>query len=70
MSESFQPVSSRADFHARYQRPAREQAAFWFAQRARLQGAWLNWVATELYQLSPPEYASMVRRELQALTGQ
>ncbi|RWU18164.1 hypothetical protein DM813_26245 [Pseudomonas alkylphenolica] len=65
-----QPSSSRADFHAQYQHQAREQAADLFAQRARLQGAWFNWVATELYQLSPPEYASMVRRELQALTGQ
>ena len=58
----------RADFHARYQAQARGQAEQWLAQRDRLQGRWLNWVATELYQLSPPEYAAMVRRELQALT--
>lgn len=69
MSESTKPLASRADFHAQYQAQAREQAELWFAQRDRLQGAWLSWVATELYQLSPPEYAAMVRRELQALTA-
>ena len=30
--------------------------------------AWLGWVAGQLYQLSPPEFAAMVRRELQRLS--
>ncbi|MEE1866660.1 MULTISPECIES: hypothetical protein [Pseudomonas] len=59
----------RADFHARYQAQAREQAEQWLAQRSRLQGAWFDWVAGQLYQLSPAEYAAMVRRELQALSS-
>ncbi|MET3051529.1 hypothetical protein ABXV19_06860 [Pseudomonas alkylphenolica] len=58
----------RADFHALHQVQAREQAEQWLAQRAHLQSSWFSWVATQLYQLSPPEYAAMVRRELQALT--
>ena len=37
------------------------------ARREELQGAWLNWVAGELYRLGPPPYAAMVRRELQRL---
>ncbi len=44
---------SRADFHRAH---------------ARLESRWLAWVATELYRLSPPAYAAMVRRELQRLT--
>ncbi|MFK8331950.1 hypothetical protein M2D63_018265 [Pseudomonas sp. BJa5] len=60
--------AGRADFHARYQDQAREQAEQWLAQRSSLQGSWLTWVATQLYQLSPPEYAAMVRRELQKLS--
>jgi len=59
----------RAEFHARHQAKAREQAEQWLAQRPRLQGAWLDWVATQLYQLGPPEFAAMVRRELQKLTA-
>jgi hypothetical protein len=38
-----------------------------FAAKAELQGAWLNWLAAQIYQLRPAEYASMVRRELQRL---
>ncbi len=38
------------------------------ARREALQGAWLNWVAAELYGLGPPPYAAMVRRELQRLS--
>ncbi|MEG0858863.1 MAG: hypothetical protein RSD81_07960 [Pseudomonas sp.] len=68
MNTSANASQGRAEFHARYQAQAREQAELWLAQRARLQGAWFDWVATRLYQLSPPEYAAMVRRELQALT--
>lgn len=59
--------TSRADFHARHQ--ARALAEQWLSQRPQLQGAWFAWVATQLYQLSPPEYAAMVRRELQQLSG-
>jgi hypothetical protein len=33
-----------------------------------LQAGWLSWVAGELYQLKPAEYAAMVRRELQRLS--
>jgi hypothetical protein len=32
-----------------------------------MQGAWLGWVASEIYSLRPAQYASMVRRELQRL---
>ncbi|MNJ54309.1 hypothetical protein D3C77_497430 [compost metagenome] len=67
MSASTDVSQGRAEFHAKHQVRAREQAELWFAQRDRLQGAWFDWVATQLYQLSPPEYAAMVRRELQAL---
>ncbi|MDD2048274.1 hypothetical protein [Pseudomonas putida] len=68
MSKSADTPKGRADFHARYQAQARGQAEQWLAQRERLQGRWFDWVASQLYQLSPPEYAAMVRRELQALT--
>ncbi|CAK9890260.1 MULTISPECIES: hypothetical protein [Pseudomonas] len=59
----------RADFHARHQAQARALAEEWLAERPRLQAAWFDWVATQLYTLSPPEYAAMVRRELQQLSG-
>ncbi|ROL63087.1 hypothetical protein [Pseudomonas vranovensis] len=61
--------ASRADFHALHQAQARALAEQWLAERPRLQAAWFDWVATQLYQLSPPEYAAMVRRELQRLSG-
>lgn len=57
--------SGRADFHAQHEARAEAQAREWLAQRAVFQGNWLNWVAAQLYQLSPPEYAAMVRRQLQ-----
>ena len=57
----------RAHYHAQHQARAEAQARDWIAQREVLQGAWLNWVAAQLYLLRPPEYASMVRRELQRL---
>lgn len=38
------------------------------AQRTERGVRWLDWVAVELYQLTPPEYAAMVRRELQRLS--
>ncbi|PSS52724.1 hypothetical protein [Pseudomonas sp. BBP2017] len=68
MSKPAETIKGRADFHARHQAQAREQAEQWLVQREYLQGRWFDWVASQLYQLSPPEYAAMVRRELQALT--
>ncbi|WP_339544476.1 hypothetical protein [Pseudomonas sp. RA_35y_Pfl2_P32] len=58
---------SRADFHQQHLASARDHALQLFAQKAVMQGAWLNWVASQLYLLRPAEYASMVRRELQQL---
>ncbi|EJN26005.1 MULTISPECIES: hypothetical protein [unclassified Pseudomonas] len=58
---------SRADFHAQNIDTAREEAQRLFAAKAELQGAWLSWVAAQIYTLRPAEYASMVRRELQSL---
>lgn len=65
-----QRVSGRREFHAVNQARAQEQARQWLARRDELQGQWLTWVAGQLYQLEPAEYAAMVRRELQRLTGQ
>ncbi len=58
---------NRADFHAQNLDTAREEAQRLFAAKAELQGAWLSWIAAQIYQLRPAEYASMVRRELQSL---
>jgi RPA family protein len=58
---------NRADFHAHNLDTAREEARRLFAAKAELQGAWLNWLAAQIYTLRPAEYASMVRRELQSL---
>lgn len=55
---------TRADFHQQNQASAQAEALRLFEQRAVLQGAWLNWVASQIYTLRPAEYASMVRREL------
>ncbi|MDX9682292.1 hypothetical protein [Pseudomonas protegens] len=57
----------RAAFHHEHQQAASAEAQRLFAQKTVLQGAWLNWVAAQLYNLRPPAYASMVRRELQRL---
>ena len=57
----------RAEFHEQNQARAEAEARRLFAQKTVLQGAWLNWVASELYGLRPPEYANMVRRELTRL---
>jgi len=61
-------VSGRRAFHERHQARAEAQAREWLARREALQGQWLTWVAGQLYQLEPAEYAAMVRRELQRLT--
>ena len=58
---------SRADFHSQNIDKARDEAGRLFALKAELQGAWLGWVASQIYALRPAEYASMVRRELQSL---
>ena len=59
---------SRADFHRQYQAQASQEAERLLARRDALQGAWLDWVAGELYRLKPAPYAAMVRRELQRLS--
>lgn len=58
---------TRADFHEQNLASAQDEAQRLFGQKTVLQGAWLNWVASQLYQLQPAEYASMVRRELMRL---
>ncbi|MFW9078791.1 hypothetical protein ACOI9X_05840 [Pseudomonas sp. P2757] len=58
---------SRADFHLQNLDSARVEAQRLFAAKADMQGAWLGWVASQIYSLQPAEYASMVRRELQSL---
>jgi len=59
---------SRADYHREHQARAETEAQRLLSRKAELQGYWLPWVAQELYQLSPPEFANMVRRELQRLS--
>jgi hypothetical protein len=58
---------SRADFHSQNLDTAREEARRLYAAKAPMQGAWLGWVASQIYTLRPAEYAAMVRRELQSL---
>lgn len=58
---------TRADFHEQNQASARTEALRLFEQKAVLQGAWLSWVAVQIYTLQPAAYASMVRRELARL---
>ena len=58
---------NRADFHEQNQASARAEARRLFEQKVVLQGAWLGWVASQIYTLRPAEYASMVRRELARL---
>jgi hypothetical protein len=58
---------TRADFHEQNLASAQDDAQRLFGQKSILQGAWLNWVASQLYQLQPAEYASMVRRALMRL---
>ncbi|TFB45762.1 hypothetical protein [Pseudomonas sp. F01002] len=58
---------TRADFHEQNQASAQAEAQRLFDQKAVLQGAWLGWVASQIYTLRPAEYASMVRRALSRL---
>ena len=60
-------TQTRADFHEQNLASAQDDAQRLFGQKSILQGAWLNWVASQLYQLQPAEYASMVRRALMRL---
>jgi len=57
----------RADFHQQHQANAQADALRLFERKAVMQGAWLNWVASQIYALRPAAYASMVRRELARL---
>lgn len=59
---------SRADFHQAHAAQAETDAQRLLAQREALGPRWLAWVASELYRLTPPAYAAMVRRELQRLS--
>ncbi|WP_449431894.1 hypothetical protein [Pseudomonas putida] len=67
MSDGEAAPATRAEFHLQHQAEAVAQAQYLLARREQLQGAWLTWVAAQLYELSPPPYAAMVRRELQRL---
>ncbi len=58
---------TRADFHEQNQASAQVEAQRLFDQKVVLQGAWLGWVASQIYTLRPAEYASMVRRALARL---
>ena len=58
---------TRADFHEQNQASAQAEAQRLFDQKSVLQGAWLGWVASQIYTLRPAEYASMVRRALARL---
>lgn len=58
---------SRAGFHRQHAERATAEARRLLDKRPELRARWLPWVASELYQLTPPEYAAMVRRELARL---
>lgn len=68
MAKQDESGSSRADFHREHQARAEAEAQRLLAAREQWQGRWLAWVAGELYGLSPPAYANMVRRELSRLS--
>lgn len=59
---------SRSQFHQQHAERAQLEARRLLHQREALGPRWLAWVAGELYQLTPAEYAGMVRRELQRLS--
>ncbi|GBL55630.1 hypothetical protein SAMN05216577_102134 [Pseudomonas citronellolis] len=61
---------SRTDYHREHAARAEAEARRLLAERQALGGRWLAWVAGELYRLGPPQYAAMVRRELERLSGQ
>ncbi len=55
---------SRTQYHQQHAERAELEARRLLQQREALGPRWLGWVAGQLYQLSPPEYAGMVRRAL------
>ncbi|MCY1272973.1 hypothetical protein D9M68_239850 [compost metagenome] len=63
-----EPVSRR-QFHQEHAERARLEALRLLEQRDARGSGWLAWVATELYQLKPSEFANMVRRELERLSA-
>lgn len=67
MNDLTRTPCARAVFHLEHQAQATALAEQWLARQGELQGAWLNWVAGQLYQLTPAPFAAMVRRELQRL---
>ncbi|NIF27175.1 hypothetical protein F3J44_12435 [Pantoea sp. Tr-811] len=67
MTEGDDSPATRARFHRQHQAQAEAEAMRLLGQREVMGAAWLTWVAAQLYQLSPPPYAAMVRRELQRL---
>ncbi len=68
MAKKNQDGGGRADFHREHQARAEAEAQRLLAAREQWQGRWLAWVASELYRLSPPAYANMVRGELSRLS--
>lgn len=58
---------SRSEFHQQHAERATAEARRLIEHRQALGPRWMAWVATELYQLKPPEFAAMVRRELARL---
>jgi len=60
---------SRQQFHQEHAGRARAEALRLLEQREALGPRRLAWVATELYALKPPEFANMVRRELERLSS-
>ena len=48
---------------------AKGDAARLFGERAKRKGKWAEWVRSELDAMSPPEYANMVRSELNRMVA-
>ena len=46
---------------------AKGDAARLFGERSKRKGKWAEWVRSELDAMSPPEYANMVRSEVNRL---
>lgn len=60
-------TQGRVAFHQEHLANAQVEARRLFEHKSVMQGAWLGWVASQIYALRPAEYASMVRRELARL---
>ncbi|WP_369959804.1 hypothetical protein [Pseudomonas benzenivorans] len=48
---------------------AKVDAARLFAEKSKRKGKWEEWLRGQLGELSPPEYASMVQREVNRLAA-